>query len=132
MAAVLAEVQALRAELAAVRSAVEAPRRPAERDEDSELLLEQINFEIGDAEFSCSSLIEHAQLDAAADLRLHLVRFFGGRPSPKRLGKWLSRMHRRGSVGRCVVDRFTTTVAPRGLAQRFAHERSSLTPALSM
>ena len=103
MAAVLAEVQDLRRELAELREAL-ARRTEENKDEDSEELLAAISYEIGNVEFSCASLIEHAQLDDAENLRVAFEKFFGRSLGPKRLGKWLSKMRKRGTVGRYAVE----------------------------
>jgi hypothetical protein len=103
LAAVLQGQEQLRAELAAVRSAVEAlARRPAEKDEASEELLDAISYEIGSCEFSAKSLIEHSTLQSTQEFRAALEKFFGPRVTAKRLGRWLGRMRDRG----LVADKF--------------------------
>jgi hypothetical protein len=100
--AVLAEVRELRAEVAALRDAL-APRARADLPADL-ALLQAVNLEVGAIGFSAASLIEHAELEPAAELRAALGARFPRGATAKRVGRWLARMRRRGQVGAYAVE----------------------------
>jgi hypothetical protein len=104
LAALLEGQNLMRDEIAALRVAVEtqARRRP-DTDKASEALLEAINYELGSATFSAKSLVEYACREDPAEPRAALGEMFGGKVTPRRLGKWLGRMQQRG----CISGRFT-------------------------